>query len=39
MYICTYIHIYIWVTVYGPPAFRDISKLHELRQFRVKGLG
>ena len=32
-------YVYIWVTVYPPPAFCDISKSHELRQFRVKGLG
>ena len=35
-----YVHIYIYrVTVYPPFAFCDISKFHELRQFRVKGLG
>ena len=40
---CTHTHIYIcihiWVPVYPPPAFCDISKSHELRQFRVRGLG
>ena len=34
-----YIYIYIWVTVYLAPAFCDISKSHELKQFRVQGLG
>ena len=42
---CTHIHIHI-IYIYiimgrgiSPPAFRDIFKFHELRQFRVKGLG
>ena len=45
MYICMYnipMHIYIYMCMgngISPPAFRDISKFHELRQFRVKGLG
>ena len=45
IYICIYICMYIWINmyVYGlghiPPAFCDISKSHELKQFRVEGLG
>ena len=34
-----YIYIYIWAGAYPLPAFCDISKSHELKQFRVKGLG
>ena len=37
------IYIYVYIYIYGlghiPPAFCDISKSHELKQFRVKGLG
>ena len=34
----TAIYIYMGSGI-SPPAFCDISKSHELRQFRVKGLG
>ena len=33
------LHVLFWAGAYPPPAFCDISKSHELRQFRVKGLG
>ena len=33
------VSIYMWAGAYPPPAFCDISKSHELKQFRVKGLG
>ena len=33
-----YIHTYMGNGI-SPPAFCDISKSHELKQFRVKGLG
>ena len=36
IYICTYVYMGNGIS---PPAFCDISKSHELRQFRVKGLG
>ena len=44
MYLNGYVYIYINACIfcgyrYIPPAFCDISKSHELRQFRVKGLG
>ena len=39
IYTYVYIYIYIWAGAYSAPAFCDISKSHELRQFRVKGLG
>ena len=51
MYIYIYIYIFtqhiyttcIYTFIFGlghiPPAFCDISKSHELKQFRVKGLG
>ena len=35
----TYIHIYIYRLGHIPPAFCDISKSHELKQFRVMGFG
>ena len=37
-----YIYVYIYISMgwgISRPAFCDISKSHELRQFRVKGLG
>ena len=41
IYTCIFVYIYIeiWAGAHPPPAFCDISKSHELRQFRVKGLG
>ena len=42
-YIHVHMYIYIYTHVYGlghtPPAFCDISKFYELRQFRANGLG
>ena len=34
-----YTHIYIYGLGHIPPAFCEISKSHELKRFRVKGLG
>ena len=39
MRVNVYIYIYIMGNGISPPAFCDISKSHELRQFRAKGLG
>ena len=42
LHIRKYAHPYIYIYMgngISPPAFCDISKSHELRQFRVKGLG
>ena len=43
MYVCIDLYVDIYIYTYGlghiPPAFCDISKSHELKQFRVKGLG
>ena len=38
-HVCLYIYMYIYGLGHIPPAFCDISKSHELKQFRVKGLG
>ena len=35
---CIYLHAFMGNGI-SPPAFCDISKSHELKQFRVKGLG
>ena len=37
-YISVYIYLYMGNGI-SPPAFCDISKSHELKQFRVRGLG
>ena len=36
---CIYIYMGYMGNGISPPAFCDISKSHELKQFRVKGLG